>query len=310
MKFPVLRLIAFLLAFTAAVSFIGCRYIEIDDPTNDNNDQSQTTTTKKPDVKITIKDIQEEQMLIEVLDIGKADCIILYADGYTVMIDAGESDNKQSIFSRMILNGISKIDYLIITHFDKDHIGSVPALLETYTVQNIIEPDYTPEEPFNEEYLLYKAALEASSVPNISTISEDMSFTLGSMSFEIFAPHGADYHASSIDNNNSLVIGLEHKGNTFLFAGDIERLRIIDILADGIGHYDFLKVPHHGMNNNQSKNFIDAVQPSYSVITCSKKNPADVVLVEKLKAVGSKVYLTDEGIVYAISSSAGIEVMQ
>ena len=287
----------------------GCEYIGPDINGEETQGTTTVTTGKKEDVKINAGDIESSSMLVEVLKLGKADCIIITSNGRTVMIDAGETDDKSNIFSKLILDKIEKIDYLIITHFDKDHIGAVPALLETYPVECIIEPDYQPLEPLIDEYTAYKSAL-ASSSSTIMTLKDDFSFTLGDMSFEIRGPKGVDYSEHSIDNNNSLLVGLTHQGNSFLFAGDIEKYRIIDVLAEGIGHYDFLKVPHHGVNDSQSKEFINAVSPKYAVITCSEKNPADIVLIEKLKSIKAEVYMTYDGIVYAISSPSGLEVKQ
>ena len=310
MKKLTVRIFSFLLVISTVLALAGCTMIVVD-PGDDNkqSDNSTVTTEKKNNVKITVDDIEEGSMLVEVLEIGKADCIIINCGGYTVMIDAGEEDDKSSIFSRIILDKIDKIDYLIISHYDRDHIGCVPDILKTYKVDKLIQSDYTPLEPFNESYTNYLAALETTDA-EIINVKDEMNFTLGDMEFEITGPKGRDYSESGIDNNNSLLVGLKHKGNSFMFAGDVEKLRIIDILKDGIGNYDFLKVPHHGVNNSQSKDFINAIKPKYAVICCSDKNPADVVLLEKLRAVNAEIYETENGTVYAISSSSGIEIKQ
>ena len=309
MKRIIIKSIVCILVLSAVLSLAGCTMIVVDN--NEKTDPDVTTTNpgKKDPVKITVSDIPEGSMLVEFVKVGKADCVILNSGGYTVMIDTGEDDDKSNIFSRLILDKIEKIDYLIISHFDRDHIGCVPYILDTYNVGQIIQPDYTPLEPFNDAYKNYLAALEKTDT-EIVTLKDDMSLTVGDMQFEIYGPKGKDYSESSVDNNNSLIVGLTHKGNTFLFTGDIEKLRINDVVSEGIGHYDLLKVPHHGVNNSASKDLFTAVTPKYAVICCSDKNPADVVLLEKLRAVNAEIYITEDGTVFAISSSNGIEIKQ
>ena len=304
MKKLLFRIFLLFTIISVLFSLFSCRRID------DGNSPDSTTASSqtKDKVKLTVDKLADGEILVEVLKLGKADCILINSKEQTIVIDAGEDDDKSAIFSRFILNKIEKIDYLIITHFDNDHIGSVPDILEAYQVDNIIEPDYTPDEPFSDTYNAYKSAL-ASCGSNILTLSDDMSFTVGDMSFEIITAKGKKY-TSSVDNNSSLVIGMTHQGNKFLFAGDIEKDRIDDVVSGGIGQYDYLKVPHHGVNEKNSRSLIDAVSPKYAVITCSEKNPPDVVLVEKLQNAGAEVYRTDNGIVYALSSADGLTIKQ
>ena len=304
MNKQLIRIILLFTIISVLFSLFSCERIEKDGTTVNTSAPSPT----KDNVKLSADKLGNGEILVEVLKLGKSDCIIINSKENTIVIDAGEEDDKSAIFARFILNKIEKIDYLIITHFDKDHIGSVPAILETYQVDNIIEPDYTPDEPFSDEYNAYKSVL-ASCGSKISTLSDDMSFSVGDMAFEIISAKGKKY-SSSIDNNSSLVIGMTHQGNKFLFAGDIEKDRIDDVVSGGIGHYDYMKVPHHGVNEKNSKSLIEAVSPKYAVITCSSKNPPDVVLVEKLQNAGAEVYRTDNGIVYALSSADGLTIKQ
>ena len=304
MKKHILRIILILTLISVLFSLFSCRRID----NEKKQDDTTTSATNKDTKKITTDSLGKSDILVETLKIGKADCIIINSKDNTVVIDAGEDDDSSAIIARLILNKVDKIDYLIITHFDNDHIGAVPDILENYQVDNIIEPDYTPDEPFSDDYNAYKNAL-ASCNSNIMTLSEDISFTLGIMSFDIMTAKGKIY-SSNIDNNSSLMIGLRHLNNSFLFAGDIEKDRIEDVVSCGIEHYDYLKVPHHGVNEKNSRSFIDAVSPKYAVITCSEKNPPDVVLVEKLQNAGADVYRTDNGIVYAISAEDGLTMIQ
>ena len=113
-----------------------------------------------------------------------------------------------------------------------------------------------------------------------------------------------------MDNNNSLLVSVTHGGNRLLFAGDIEKQRIRDLLDTGIAQYDFLKVPHHGVYNNGLPDFFRAVGMEYAVITCSNKNPAESKTLEALESLGTETYLTANGLITVSSTPSGIQIRQ
>jgi len=296
-----------------SVILTSCTIIREDETTtasnNSNGSTSATavTTVKTEKPKLTADKMEDGQMLVEFLKIGKADCIIINENGHTVMIDAGESDDRSDIFSRIILDKIDKIDYLIITHFHNDHIGSAAEVIKTYDIGTIIEPTMTPENQESEVYIAYKEALKNTSATVIST-DDEYTFTLGDMSFRVYGS-GKTYDKDN-DNNSSLVTELTHAGHSFLFAADAEKDRITDLIADGIGKFDFLKVPHHGTYNKMSYKFIDTVSPKYAVVTCSDKNEADFIVLEYMKNKGIEAYQTLDGNIFLVSDSGGITIYQ
>lgn len=73
---------------------------------------------------------REDAIKILIPKIGKADCIIIYKNNDCVMIDTGESEDNAEIVSVMQENNINRIDTLIITHFDKDHVGGAAYLID------------------------------------------------------------------------------------------------------------------------------------------------------------------------------------
>lgn len=113
------------------------------------------------------------------------------------------------------------------------------------------------------------------------------------------------------DNNDSLVVSLEHLGNSFLFAGDIEKQRIADMLSQGrVQPCDFLKVPHHGVYNSKLEDYFSKVNMKYAVITCSDKNPAEQKTLDLLTAKGCRTFLTLNGTVHIRSTKSGIDITQ
>ena len=91
------------------------------------------------------------------------------------------------------------------------------------------------------------------------------------------------------------MVTLEYGSTSFLFAADIERDRIAEVLSDGIGEFDVLKVPHHGFKESNSADFFRAVSPKYSVITNSTGYRKFPTTVANLISCGSYIYSTANG---------------
>ena len=235
-----------------------------------------------------------------VLKVGQADAIIMKTENHCVIIDCGEEEDGDEVVKYLVDNGINNVDRLFITHFDKDHIGGVPKVLDSVAVGEIITPAY---EGTNGEYYSYLTALGEHSLTPM-TLEDNISFTLDDVYFEVYPPEKDSYAEG--DNDFSLAISVTHGGNRFLFTGDAEEERLTEILNQVDGEYDFLKGPHHGRYNKYLKAFFEAVKPVYSIITDSDKNPAEERTVSALEAVGSEIYCTKDGDITV--SSDGVEL--
>ena len=77
-----------------------------------------------------------------VLKAGQADAIIMKTENHSVIIDLGEADDGDEISEFLEENAISDIDYVFITHYDKDHVGGFSEVMESVTAKNILVPDY------------------------------------------------------------------------------------------------------------------------------------------------------------------------
>ena len=135
-----------------------------------------------------------------------------------------------------------------------------------------------------------------------------MSFILDDCLFEIYPPLKSSY--SNDDNDFSLVISVTHGNNKLLFAGDAEAERLSELSGQMYLKHDFLKVPHHGNWNKNTKQFLQSVSPSYAVITCSEKNPASDEIISCLDSLNCKTYLTQNGEVNIMSDGEKIEISQ
>ena len=149
---------------------------------------------------------------MRILKIGKADTILINTGNHAVVVDTGEDDDGQEILQALQSMGIYKIDTLIITHFDKDHVGSADILLENVEIGSVIDPGYIGEKTPYDEYI---AAIEAKKIQRTHPQSA-MTFTYDETVFTVYPPKEAAYKG---DNNYSLVVDIRC-GETTLSACD------------------------------------------------------------------------------------------
>ena len=239
-----------------------------------------------------------------VLKAGQADAIIMQTQNHSIIIDCGEEDDGDKVVEYLQENNISNVDYFFVTHFDKDHVGGFPEVMENVTASNIYVPNYKGN---NDEYDAYLKVVDENNL-SITTLDEDITFTIDDVLFEVSTPKKQSY--SEGDNDFSLVISVTHGDNTFLFTGDAEADRLNEVIAEFGKQYDFLKVPHHGKYNQNTKRFITTVKPTYSVICDSEKNPAEDETVSILEFVESKIYSTKNGNVSVLSDGKEIKILQ
>ena len=215
------------------------------------------------DEKITViessETVQQEtvnvgELDLTVFDVGKADSMVLTSENSTVIIDCGEKGDGKEIIEYLEEKNISSVDYLIITHYDKDHVGGVAKVINNIEVKNVLAPDYDEESEEMDKY--NKALSEAGITPKLLT--GDLSFTLDNAEYTVYAPKQSDYGEDN-DNDFSLVTKITHGNNVLLFTGDAMEQRLEEIMD--IGDCDFLKVPYHGRSLDNLDDFLSAVTP-------------------------------------------------
>ena len=239
-----------------------------------------------------------------VLKAGQADAIFMQTQNHNIILDCGEKDDGDELVELLQEKDISNVDYIFITHFDKDHVGGFPEVMDNVTASNIIVPNY---EGKNDEYEEYLKTVSNKGL-QITPLTKDTNFILDDVLFEVSVPKKQFYAEG--DNDFSLVISVTHGDNTFLFAGDAEADRLTEVIATFGRPYDFLKFPHHGNHNKNTKRFIKTVTPTYSVICDSDKNPAEDETISILEFVESKIYSTRNGNISVLSDGTEIKITQ
>lgn len=239
------------------------------------------------------------------LDVGKADSMILTTENHTVIIDCGEKGDGKKILNYLEDNNISKVDYLIITHFDQDHVGGASKVIKNITIDNILQPCY---EKSSNEYDNYCNAMQQLDITP-TNITKTLSFNLDDVSFTVYPPQ-KDYYGENEENDFSLVVSAIHGENSFLFSGDAEETRINEIISLGDIQSDFLKVPYHGNYLDNLETFFKKVNPKYAVICCSQKNYASQDTLSLLDSLNVQTYITcDDGDITATSDGTNIQVV-
>ena len=231
-------------------------------------------------------------------DVGQGDSMLIRGEK-NILIDTGgklsyqkekwQEKKTESYAQRVIIpylkaTGITKIDYLILTHGDYDHLGESINLVNNFKVDNVI---FNCGE-FNElEQELIKV-LDKKKIPYYSCVKE-----LNVDNNKLYSLNNKDY---GNENDNSSVIYTKLNNHKFLFMGDagvgveedlIEKYNLQDI--------DVLKVGHHGSKTSSGKEFINEINPKYSIISVGKNNRYGHPNKEVLNNLSdSKIYRTDQ----------------
>lgn len=205
---------------------------------------------------------------VEFLDVGKADSMVIHTENSTVLIDCGEKNDGKDIVAHLEEKGIESIDYLIITHYDKDHVGGASKVIKNIEVKNILAPDYEETNSETEKYM--KAVKNAGITP--VRLTDDVSFTLDGVDYIVYAPE-KDWYGDDDDNDFSLVTKAVYHDTSFLFTGDAMYQRLEEIMD--IGQCTLLKIPYHARKIENLEQFVGNVKPKYAVACTSAEEFAD-----------------------------------
>ena len=202
---------------------------------------------------------------ITFIDVGQGDSTFIHLKhNKDILIDTGGVYNyhlSKNTISYLKSLGIKKLDYLILTHGDYDHMGEAINLVNNFKVEKVI---FNCGEFNDLEKELIKV-LEKKKIPYYSCIKE-----LNIDNNKLYFLQSKEYDN---ENDNSNVIYTELDGYKFMFMGDASSITEKEILDKyNLPDIDVLKVGHHGSKTSSSKEFIDEINPNYSIISVGKNN--------------------------------------
>lgn len=236
------------------------------------------------------EDIKAAEMEVHFIDVGQGDSTLIICDGHAMLIDAGDYSKGTAIQNYLQKQKVKKLDYLILTHPDSDHIGGAPVIISKFEIDKVFVSNYEKD---NKTYQKLIQALDNKRL-KYTTPEVGAQYVLGTAEITILAPN------STYDNPNdaSIALMVRNGENKFLFTGDAGEDAEQDILAADVDlSADVYKAGHHGSRSSTSMNFFEAVSPACAVISCGEDNSYGHPHAETLNTFrmnGVKVYRTDE----------------
>lgn len=284
--------------------------------------ESVSTLQEEQTGQETGADSQEEQtgqdtLTVHFIDVGHGDAALITCGQHAMLVDCGKNIKGRMVSDYVREQGVDRLDYLILTHPDNDHIGGAPVILEDFRIENILVSSYAKA---SSEYELLKSTLEQNNLETRVPVPGE-EYTLGEAVFTILGP----VEVFEDSNNSSIVFRLDFGERSFLFAGDQEKKAEKALLnqmaanaeidvetnaetdeeanteTDELSYKnlqaDVLKVGHHGKNDACGKKFLAAVDPEYAVISCGPDEgdiEPEEKLLERLYDSETTVLRTDE----------------
>ena len=264
-------------------------------------------------------------------DVGQGDATLLISpEGRTLLIDAGPPSAGRDVLLPLFRTlSISRLDSLLITHYDLDHLGGVPSLLAGEDGQLGTEDDVLVGvaydrggKPWDNSPGLngYLFALLSGDIPRQSLEAGQTLSLDNTLRLEILAANGTvrigTEKPATIDltpktysgkeNAASIALLIEYGGFRYLTAGDLTGGGMTDgyitpdvesLLAETVGAVDVVHVNHHGSLSSSNESFVKTTKPQAVVIQAGKDNPyghpnRDVV--ERWRQIGAEIHLTSE----------------
>ena len=228
---------------------------------------------------------------VMMLDVGQGQCVLLASGGKYVLVDCGSGsswyDAGELAAHQLKTMGCTELDYLILSHYDKDHISGVTGLLARMDAAEVLVTEGADDEA------VQAAVLETASAhgAEIRSVTEETTLALGKACLRVFPPTG-----DGSDNERSLAILASLGDQDLLLTGDLDRAAEKALLeAWDLPDIEYLAAGHHGSKSSTSAELLDALKPEtvcISVGSNSYGHPAQETL-RRLGERGCTVYRTD-----------------
>ena len=234
-------------------------------------------------------------MKIHFVDVGQGDCTFIETpEGNTILIDGGGSETydigKNTVLPYILDRGYTKIDIIMISHFDTDHIGGILKILETLKVGQVM---ITKQGETSENTAKFFHIVHQKNIPVKVVQKGDRIMIEKNLYVDILWPTQSLIQ-ENILNNNAMVARLKYHNFTMLLTGDIEeeaeQMLVSNNKTNNLLQSTVLKVGHHGSKSSSTEEFLECIQPKVAFIGVGKDNkyghPHQEVL-ERLQTIRS-----------------------
>ena len=280
-KKALMRLLAILIVFI--ISYAYNRFFMNE---NLNNSKKANLKDNINNSKFADVDLNNEDFNVLFMYVGQADSTLIKYKNKTMLIDAGNNEDGKNIVKFLKDKGISKLDYIVGTHYDEDHIGGLDDIIENFDIGKFylsnggeLGPNY---------YNLEKAAKKKNLAITIPKVGDKIDF--GDVDMEVMSASKFD---GKNDNNASIVIQAKYGSRRYLFMGDLEKQEEAKRKWNEV---DVLKAGHHGSNTSSTQEFLNQVKPKYVFVSAGKNNKyrlPNVKAMERIEKTGAKIFRTD-----------------
>lgn len=223
---------------------------------------------------------------VTVLDVGQGQCILLQSRGQNYLVDCGgDSDEAAADLAaeKLLGMGVSRLDGLFLTHYDRDHAGGVDKLLTRIDTDLLFLP------AGEDETRDWDAIAGESRCVRVEELTD---LTCGSVKLTVYPPA-----LKNSGNDSSLAVLFQTESCAILITGDRSSFGERRLIAQGIPDVDVLVVGHHGSASSTCPELLEAARPEIALISVSADNsyghPAQSVL-DRLRAAGCTIYRTDQ----------------
>lgn len=255
-----------------------------------------------------LANLPEDAQAVHFIDIGQGDATLLQSGQEYCLVDAGLPDSEEALLNYLDAQGVKRLKLLVMSHPHADHIGSMKAVLEQISVDQILLPDFDKAPyPTSRTFERVMETIAKKKIPTV-TAKEGRVFEIGDATLTVIAD------GVKTDNFNDLsqVLAYKAPGLSVVLSGDGEKAVEQDAVAAGnISHADVFKAGHHGSNTSNSMDFLQAIRPQFVVISCGKDNSyghPHKEPMQRFKMAGAQVLRTDQnGSVVIAAGEQGLE---
>ena len=202
---------------------------------------------------------------IKFIDVGQGEAILIALPEKTVLIDAGPTGSAPKIAQVLQELGRDKIDYLVATHPDEDHIGGMADVISSTQIGTIYAPNKTNN---TATYRKFLTAIQNNNLQITLAEAGTIIDQTDSYKLEILWPKKDANFPDS--NDYSIIIKLTVGNKTFLFTGDAPTNAILN---SNPGHIDVLKLSHHGSRTGTTEQLVRKLSPTYAILSYAVDNP-------------------------------------
>lgn len=244
-----------------------------------------------------------KDLKIYFIDVGQGDsCLIVTPTNKKILIDGGGSEfgsfdvGEKTLLPYLLDRKIKKLDYVLISHFDSDHVGGVLTLMEKIKIEKII---ICKQGEVSENYKKFLKILKSKKI-KVQIVKAKDKISIDKDTFFYILHPANELIKDNILNNNSIVSKFYYRNFSILFTGDIEEIAEKELIkkyeSSSILRSTVLKVGHHGSKTSSTKELLEKVKPKIALIGVGENNnfghPNSEVL-NRLNSLNCKIYRTD-----------------